>query len=130
MAPTEVCLVWIREQVGEKWSTVCPPKITNMLSNQKLKHVDDISLSELFGRIRLFFFLPVTLATRGVVWILRNLKDLLDYIQSRTLSSCNSIKTFDFSTLYTSIPHSKLRNRLRELVQLCSNIALFERTPM
>ena len=61
----------------------------------------------------------VTLATRGVVWILRNLKDLLDYIQSRTLSSCNSIKTFDFSTLYTTIPHSKLKDKLRKLVQLC-----------
>ena len=27
--------------------------------------------------------------------------------------------TFDFSTLYTIIPHAKLKDRLRELVQLC-----------
>jgi hypothetical protein len=40
------------------------------------------------------------------------------YIQSRSLSSCNSIKTFDFSTLDTTIPHSKLKDKLRELVQL------------
>jgi hypothetical protein len=53
------------------------------------------------------------------MWILKNSKDLLEYIQSRSLSSCNSIKTFDFSTLYTSIPHSKLKDKLRELVQLC-----------
>ena len=53
------------------------------------------------------------------MWILKTYKDLLEYIQSRSLSSCNSIKRFDFSTLYTSIPHSKLKNRLRELVQLC-----------
>jgi hypothetical protein len=33
--------------------------------------------------------------------------------------SCNSIKTFDFSILYTTIPHSKLKDTLRELVQLC-----------
>jgi hypothetical protein len=51
--------------------------------------------------------------------ILKNSKDLLEYIQSRSLSSCNSIKTFDFSTLYTTIPHSKLKDKLRELVQLC-----------
>ena len=51
--------------------------------------------------------------------ILKNSKDLLEYMQSRSLSSCNSIKTFDFSTLYTTIPHSKLRDKLRELVQLC-----------
>ena len=43
---------------------------------------------------------------------------LLWYIQSRSLSSCNSIKPFDFSTLYTTIPHSKLKDKLRELVQL------------
>ena len=36
-----------------------------------------------------------------------------------SLSSCNSIKTFDFSTLYTSIPHSKLKDKLKELVLLC-----------
>ena len=53
------------------------------------------------------------------MWILKNSKDLLEYIQSRSLSSCNSIKTFDFSTLYTTIPHSKLKDKLRELVQLC-----------
>ena len=53
------------------------------------------------------------------MWILKNSKDLLEYTQSMFLSSCNSIETFDFSTLYTTIPHSKLRNKLRELVQLC-----------
>ena len=37
------------------------------------------------------------------MWILKNSKDLLEYIQSRSLSSCNSIKTFDFSTLYTTL---------------------------
>ena len=30
----------------------------------------------------------------------------------------NSIKTFDFTTLYTTIPNSKLKDRLSELVQL------------
>jgi hypothetical protein len=53
------------------------------------------------------------------MWILNNSKDLLEYIQSRSLSCYNSIKTFDFSTLYTTIPHSKLKDILRELVQLC-----------
>ena len=36
-----------------------------------------------------------------------------------SLSSCNSITTFDLSTIYTTIPHSKLKDTLRELVQLC-----------
>ena len=51
--------------------------------------------------------------------ILKNSKDMLEYIQSRSLSFCNSIKTFDFSTLYTTILHSKLKDRLGELVQRC-----------
>jgi hypothetical protein len=53
------------------------------------------------------------------MWILKNSKDLLEYVQSRSLSSCNIINTFDFSTLYTTIPHSKLKDTLRELAQLC-----------
>ena len=52
------------------------------------------------------------------MWILKNSKDMLEYIQFRSLYSCNSIKTFDFSTLYTTIPHSKLKDKLMELVQL------------
>jgi hypothetical protein len=42
------------------------------------------------------------------------LKNMLEYIQSMSLSSCNRIKIFDF---YTTIPHSKPRDRLRQLVQ-------------
>jgi hypothetical protein len=53
------------------------------------------------------------------MWILKKSKDLLEYIHYKFLSSCNNIKTFDFSTLYTTIPHSKLKDKLRKLVQLC-----------
>jgi hypothetical protein len=44
---------------------------------------------------------------------------MLEYIQSRYLSSSSSINIVDFFILYTTIPHSKLKDRLRELVQLC-----------
>jgi len=54
------------------------------------------------------------------MWILKkNSIDLLEYIQYRSLSSCNIIKTFDFSTICTTISHSRLKVRLRELAQLC-----------
>ena len=53
------------------------------------------------------------------MWILKNSKDLLEYIQSNSLSSCNSIICFYFSTLYTSIPHSNLKDKMKELVLLC-----------
>ena len=43
------------------------------------------------------------------MWILlKNLKDLLETLNSRLLSECNSVKTYGFSTLYTSIHHTQL----------------------
>ena len=53
------------------------------------------------------------------MWIRKNFKDLLECIKSRNLSFCNSIKTFDFSTLYTTIPHEKLKSRLKTLILQC-----------
>jgi hypothetical protein len=35
-------------------------------------------------------------------------------MQTRFLSSCNRVKTFDFSSLYTPIPYSKLKGWLKE----------------
>ena len=45
------------------------------------------------------------------MWILKNSKELLDNLQSHSLNSIHSIKTYDFSTLYTTIPHTKLKAR-------------------
>jgi len=42
------------------------------------------------------------------MWFLKNSKDMLEYIQSRSLS-CNGIKTFDFSTLDTTIPEGQIK---------------------
>ena len=50
------------------------------------------------------------------MWILKNSKQLLDNLQSNSITSVNSIKTFDFSTLYTTIPHDQLNSRLASIV--------------
>jgi hypothetical protein len=50
------------------------------------------------------------------MWILKNSKDLLDNLQSRSFSQVSSIKTFYFSTLYTTLPHDKLKTRLKETI--------------
>jgi hypothetical protein len=50
------------------------------------------------------------------MWILKNSKDLLDNLKSRFFSQVSSIKTFDFSTLYTTLPHDKLKTRLKETI--------------
>ena len=39
----------------------------------------------------------------------KELKDLMGYIQSMSLYSCDSIKAFYFFALSTTIPHSKLK---------------------
>ena len=83
-------------------------------TGEELSVVHDSSLSINYIEIGKF-----TKCGVNQMWILKTSKDLLEYIQSKPLSSCNSIKTFDFFTLYTTIPHSKLKNRLRELIQLC-----------
>ena len=51
------------------------------------------------------------------MWILKNSKELLDNLQSQTLNRINSIQTFDFSTLYTTIPHSNLKQRISDIVK-------------
>jgi hypothetical protein len=50
------------------------------------------------------------------MWILKNSKDLLDNLKSRSFSQVSSINTFDFSTLYTTLPHDKLKTRLKETI--------------
>jgi hypothetical protein len=50
------------------------------------------------------------------MWILKNSKDLLDNLKSRSFSHVSSIKTFDFSTRYTILPHDKFKARLEETI--------------
>jgi hypothetical protein len=50
------------------------------------------------------------------MWILKNSKDLLDNLKSRSFSQVSSIKTFDFSTLYTTLLHNKLKTGLIETI--------------
>jgi hypothetical protein len=53
------------------------------------------------------------------IWILKNSKDSLETLSSRSQYVCNGIKTFDFSTFYTTIPHTLLKSRIKELIQRC-----------
>ena len=46
------------------------------------------------------------------MWILKNSKELLEHFTHIT-----SIKSFDFSTLYTTIAHHKLKSRLATIIQ-------------
>ena len=43
------------------------------------------------------------------IWILKSSKELLEHLQSPNFNHITNIKSFDFSTLYTTIPHQKLK---------------------
>ena len=51
------------------------------------------------------------------MWILKNSKELLDHLKSPNFNLITNIKSFDFSTLYTTIPHQKLKTRLATIIR-------------
>ena len=51
------------------------------------------------------------------MWIQKNSKELLEHLQSPNFNHVTSIKSFDFSTLYTTIPHQKLKSRLATIIR-------------
>ena len=44
------------------------------------------------------------------------LKRKKEYIPEKSLLDCALLQTFDFSILYTTIPHSQLKDRLKKLI--------------
>ena len=52
------------------------------------------------------------------MWILKNSKELLEHLQSPNFNQITSIlKSLDFSTFYTTIPHQKLKSRLATIIR-------------
>ena len=51
------------------------------------------------------------------MWILKNSKELYENLKSPTFNHVTGIKSFDFSTLYTTLPHQKLKDRLTSIIQ-------------
>ena len=50
------------------------------------------------------------------MWILKNSKELLGHLKSPNFNLVTSIESFDFSTLFTTIPHQKLKSRLTTII--------------
>ena len=51
------------------------------------------------------------------MWILKNSKELLEHLKSPNFNNITSINSFDFSTLYTTISHDKLKSRLASIIR-------------
>jgi hypothetical protein len=50
------------------------------------------------------------------MWIPKNAKELLENLKSHEFSKIYSIKTYYFSTLYTTLPHNKLKTGLFQII--------------
>ena len=50
------------------------------------------------------------------MWILKNSTNLLSSLSHLGVHRATSIQTFDFSTLYTSIPHDLLKSRMSSII--------------
>ena len=50
------------------------------------------------------------------MWILKNSTNLLSSLGHLGVHKATSIQTFDFFTLYTSIPHDLLKSRMNNII--------------
>ena len=51
-----------------------------------------------------------------IIWIINNSLDFIRSLEEKQLSLTH-VSTWDFSTLYTSLPHARLKNQLRDLLE-------------
>ena len=61
--------------------------------------------------------------TRGFnrMWIVDNSVEVLKKISECNRKHVRNVRTYDFSTLYTSIPHKKLKERMAMVINQCFN---------
>ena len=50
------------------------------------------------------------------MWIVKNSTSLLSSLDQLDVRTATSVQTYDFSTLYTSIPHNLLKSRITALI--------------
>ena len=53
------------------------------------------------------------------------LQRALENLKAQSLHSVNSIKSFNFSTLYTTILHDKLKSKVKEIINQCFFVFVF-----
>ena len=53
---------------------------------------------------------------KNLFWIIKNSCEILDKIKARDFSA-TSLSTYDFSTLYTTLPHNLIKDKLIDLIE-------------
>jgi hypothetical protein len=85
-------------------------------STKKLSQLLTIILSKIKEGLHKYCDTIYSRSGVNQMWILKNSKELLESIHKYSNTKINALKTFDFSTLYTTIPHSKLKKRLAAII--------------
>ena len=68
----------------------------------------------------MYLFVCVFVVNYNKFWVLQNTDPILDSIkQINRKKGAKSIATYDFSTLYTKLPHEKLVKELHKLIDFC-----------
>ena len=72
----------------------------------------------IFNQIENFHKKAKFLRNYNKFWVLQNIEPILDIIKKiNRKKSAKSISTYDFSTLYTKLPHAKLIKELEKLIE-------------
>ena len=65
-------------------------------------------------------FVPLKDVHQHLFWSIKNSGEILNKLKSRGfLASC--LSTYDFSTLYTTLPHNPIKEKLTELIEQTFN---------
>ena len=89
-------------------SSECITKDLSCLLNKALSTIKD-------GLVRYCNTKPATMVSTNM-WILKNSTSLLSSLDQLDVCTATTVQTFNFSTLYTSIPHDLLNSRISNLV--------------
>ena len=74
-------------------------------------------LSQIKQGLQKYFDTAYSRSGINQILILKDSKELLDHLKSKNFNIIINIKSFDFSTLYTTIPHQKPKSRLASIIK-------------
>ena len=55
-------------------------------------------------------------SSKNLFWSIKNLGEILDKLKARDFNA-TSLSTYDFSTLYTTLPHNLIKNKLIDFIE-------------
>ena len=92
------------------------------MSFKTLSKLVSIIFNKIFHQIQSFHEKASFYKNYNKFWVIENSKPVLDHLDKlNKYGKAKSISTFDFSTLYTTLPHNDLVNVLNSLIDFVFN---------